>query len=180
MSKTILQVTVELRPMFHANQEMIPRAEYSMDFLETLAIQNQVDILRIGVVGFWWNQVWPSIFRNPSFGSAVGLRLKKSQLLVYHTDFDENWCVQNSMLELSSEILTSRIGIWSPMQIWVFVFWYAVVHVISRMLYMYVKLNDAMGHHSGSYVWRWKCHSNKALTILESHNTQEIFKYCIP
>jgi len=24
MSKTILQVTVELRPMFHANQEMIP------------------------------------------------------------------------------------------------------------------------------------------------------------
>jgi len=45
MSKTILQVTVELRPMFHVNQEIIPRAEYSMDFLETLAIQNQVDLL---------------------------------------------------------------------------------------------------------------------------------------
>ena len=30
MSKTILQVTVEFKPMVHENQESIPRAEYFM------------------------------------------------------------------------------------------------------------------------------------------------------
>ncbi len=44
MSKTILQVTVEFKPMVHENQESIPRAEYFMVCHATLAIQNQVSL----------------------------------------------------------------------------------------------------------------------------------------
>jgi hypothetical protein len=48
-----------------------------MDFHETRAIHNEEDLLYIGINGFGRNQFCTSIFRNTSFESAVGLKLKK-------------------------------------------------------------------------------------------------------